>query len=63
MYPDLLGVACKCSQTNDNQLCLGQQQNKDNCELRIVKGGFHEMHNEVPPYKDEFFDYLKSSLS
>lgn len=32
-------------------------------ELKIIPGAYHEMHNEIPKYRDAYFEYLKSSLS
>ena len=30
--------------------------------LKIYKGGFHELHNEIPEYRDRYLDYLKKTF-
>jgi acylglycerol lipase len=31
-------------------------------EFHSVEGAFHEIHNEIPQYREPFFDYLKTKL-
>jgi acylglycerol lipase len=33
-----------------------------NCKLKKVVGGYHELHNEVEKYREEYFIFLKESL-
>jgi acylglycerol lipase len=33
-----------------------------NAKLLIVKGGYHELHNEIEKYRDEYLNFLKESI-
>lgn len=33
-----------------------------NVKLKIIEGGYHELHNEIEKYRNDYLDFLKSSL-
>lgn len=33
-----------------------------NCKLLVVDGGYHELHNEIEKYRDQYFNFLKESF-
>ena len=37
-------------------------QVEKNAKLKVIKGGYHELHNEIDKYNNEYFAFLKDSL-
>jgi alpha-beta hydrolase superfamily lysophospholipase len=33
-----------------------------NAKLLVVKNGYHELHNEIEKYREEYFNFLKESI-
>jgi len=33
-----------------------------NAKLKIIEGGYHELHNEIDKFKSEYMDFLKDSI-
>lgn len=38
------------------------QNIEKNAKLKIIEGGYHELHNEINKYSSEYFDFLKDSI-
>ena len=33
-----------------------------NVKLKVIDGGYHELHNEIEKYRNDYLDFVKSSL-
>jgi len=38
------------------------QEVEKNCNLQVIKGGYHELHNEIKKYRLAYFNFLKGSF-
>ncbi len=38
-------------------------QIEPNCNLKVISGGYHELHNEVKKYRTEYFEFLSKALA
>ncbi len=33
-----------------------------NCDLKVIEGGYHELHNEIKRYREPYYQFLRDSL-
>lgn len=47
----------------DSETTINYFQNVEkNVNLKIIEGGYHELHNEIHKYSDQYFEFLKTSI-
>lgn len=47
----------------DERACIEYfQQTDKNAKLFIIKNGYHELHNEIPEYKEAYLKFLKNAF-